>query len=128
MLKMSLDSKFTINPFDLEPGQTTPSKDHVAFLKTLTRYMIGGGGNYDADILDGILDQAIKTTYDRIASKRSGSKTPLYSAISRLTSKRTRSAASRRSKSWPTSRLSNSAHGLGRECMPTSSTVRPRCP
>ncbi len=81
MLKMSLDSKFTINPFDLEPGQTTPSKDHVAFLKTLSRYMIGGGGNYDADILDGILDQAIKTTYDRIASKRSGSKTPVFSDL-----------------------------------------------
>ena len=81
MLKMSLDSRFTINPFDLEPGQTTPSKDHVAFLKTLARYMIGGGGNYDADILDGILDQAIKTTYDRIASKRSGSKTPVFSDL-----------------------------------------------
>jgi len=98
MLKMSLDSKFTINPFDLEPGQTTPSKDHVAFLKTLSRYMIGSGGNYDTDILDGILDQAIKTTYDRIASKRSGSKPP-YSAISRPTLKPTRSAANRRSKS-----------------------------
>ena len=58
-----------------------PSKDHVAFLKTLTRYMLGQGGNYDPDILDGLLDKAIKTTYERIASKRSGSKIPLFSDL-----------------------------------------------
>ena len=81
MLKMSLDSKFTINPFDLEPGQTTPSKDHVAFLKTLTRYMLGSGGEFDADILDGLLDATIKSTYERIGSKRSGSKIPLFSDL-----------------------------------------------
>ena len=98
MLEIALDSRFTMNPFDLEPGRGyTPSKDHVAFLKTLARYMIGNGGNYDADILDGILDQAIKTTYERIASKRSGSKIPC-SAISRPTWKPTRSAANRRSR------------------------------
>ena len=81
MLKMSLDSQFTINPFDLEPGQTEPTKDHLAFLKTLTRYMLGQGGRYDADILDGLLDKAIKSTYERIASKRSGSKIPLFSDL-----------------------------------------------
>ena len=81
MLKMSLDSKFTINPFDLEPGHAFPSKDQMAFLKTLTSYMLGTGGNYDMDILDGVLDTAIKGTYDRIVSRRSGSKTPVFSDL-----------------------------------------------
>jgi type IV secretory pathway VirB4 component len=81
MLKMSLDSDFAINPFDIPDGMTTPSKDQMAFLKTLTRFMVGDGGGYDVDILDGILDAAIKATYDRIAARRSGSTTPLFSDL-----------------------------------------------
>lgn len=77
MITMSLDAKVTINPFDLERGQTKPTKDHIAFLKTLTKFMIGNSGNYDADILDGILGACIASTYNRVGSRLSGPTTPL---------------------------------------------------
>ncbi len=80
MISMSLDSKQTINPFDLEAGDRLPSNDHLAFLKNLTRFMIGDCGTTDTDLLDNLLLTAIGKTYDR-ASMRSGNTIPTYSDL-----------------------------------------------
>ncbi len=80
MISMSLDSRQTINPFDLEEGDTGPTNDHLAFLKNLTRFMIGDSGTTDTDLLDNLLLTAIKKTYDR-AAMRTGSSVPTYSDL-----------------------------------------------
>ena len=80
MISMSLDSTQTINPFDLEEGETAPPNDHLAFLKNLTRFMIGDSGATDTDLLDNLLLTAIRKTYER-ASMRTGSTIPTYSDL-----------------------------------------------
>ncbi|HUZ95360.1 MAG TPA: hypothetical protein VMU57_10640 [Edaphobacter sp.] len=80
MITMSLDSRETINPFDLEAEERVPSNDHLAFLKNLTRFMIGDSGTTDTDLLDNLLLTAIAKTYDR-ASMRSGNTIPTYSDL-----------------------------------------------
>ncbi len=80
MISMSLDSTQTINPFDLDAAETQPSNDHLAFLKNLTRFMIGDSGTTDTDLLDNLLLTAIRKTYDR-AAMRSGSTIPTYSDL-----------------------------------------------
>lgn len=69
MLTVSLDSEYVINPFDLEAGQTEPSNDHVSFLKTLIRFMIGESGGSDSDILDSAILLSIKAAYKRAAMR-----------------------------------------------------------
>ena len=80
MITMSLDSQQTINPFDLEPGQTEPSNDHLSFLKNLTRFMIGDSGQGDTDLLDNVIVNAIRKTYAR-AQMRMDNPIPLYSDL-----------------------------------------------
>lgn len=80
MITMSLDSDQTINPFDLERGQTEPSNDHLSFLKNLTRFMIGDSGAGDTDLLDGLIMNAIRKTYAR-AQMRLENPIPLYSDL-----------------------------------------------
>ena len=80
MITMSLDSEQTINPFDLEPGQEEPSNDHLAFLKNLTRFMIGDSGEGDSDLLDNLIMTAIRKTYAR-AQMRIDNPIPLYSDL-----------------------------------------------
>jgi TraG P-loop domain len=80
MITMSLDTDQTINPFDLEPGQMEPSNDHLAFLKNLTRYMIGDSGEGDTDLLDNLIMTAIRKTYAR-AQVRLENPIPLYSDV-----------------------------------------------
>jgi hypothetical protein len=80
MITMSLDSEQTINPFDLDAGQTQPSNDHLAFLKNLTRYMIGDGGESDGDLLDNVILSAIRKAYAR-AQMRIDNPIPLYSDL-----------------------------------------------
>ena len=80
MITMSLDSEQTINPFDLEPGQTEPSNDHLSFLKNLTRFMIGDSGEGDTDLLDNLILNAIRKTYAR-AQMRTENPIPLYSDL-----------------------------------------------
>jgi hypothetical protein len=80
MITMSLDSEQTINPFDLDPGETEPSNDHLAFLKNLTRYMIGDSGEGDTDLLDNLIMTAIRKTYAR-AQMRIDNPIPLYSDL-----------------------------------------------
>ena len=50
MIEMSLDSDQTINPWDLPNGETEPSKNQLAFLKNLTRHMLGENTPPDFDI------------------------------------------------------------------------------
>jgi hypothetical protein len=80
MITMSLDSRQTINPFDLEPGKTEPSNDHLSFLKNLTRFMIGDSGEGDTDLLDNLIMNAIRKTYAR-AQMRMDNPIPLYSDL-----------------------------------------------
>ena len=71
VIEMNLDSSETINAWDLEPGETRPGKEKVAFLKNLTRYMIGDNPNSDSELLDNIISEAIYSTYKRRSSRPS---------------------------------------------------------
>jgi hypothetical protein len=65
MITMSLESEQVINPFDLEPGESMPSREHESFLVNLLRYMTGESSNVDADILDQVLTKSIRDAYAR---------------------------------------------------------------
>ena len=80
MIAMSLDSSQTINPWDLPPGERQPPKDQVAFLKNLTRHMLGDGPAQDPELLDGLITEAILRTYKR-AAIRAGAPIPTFSDL-----------------------------------------------
>src|SRR6185312_5086029 len=67
MITMSLDGPQTINPWDLPHGENQPTKDHVAFLKNLTRHMLGEAPGSDPELLDNLINEAILRTYKRVA-------------------------------------------------------------
>lgn len=71
MITVALDSQTTLNPWDLEPGETEPTKEQIAFLKSLTRFMLGEGLNVDSELLDIVLLDAIRRTYARTAMRPS---------------------------------------------------------
>jgi hypothetical protein len=71
MITMSLDTDQTINPWDLAEGEREPSKDQVAFVKNLTRHMLGEGGAEDIELLDNLITEAILGTYKRAAVRPS---------------------------------------------------------
>src|SRR5260370_25721510 len=71
MITMSLDTDQTINPWDLPEGEKEPSKDQVAFLKNLTRHMLGEGRADDTELLDNLVTEAILRTYKRAAIRPS---------------------------------------------------------
>ena len=71
MITMSLDTDQTINPWDLPQGEKEPSKDQVAFLKNLTRHMLGEGRSDDTELLDNLITEAILRTYKRAAIRPS---------------------------------------------------------
>ena len=71
MITMSLDSDQTINPWDLPEGENEPSKDQVAFLKNLTRHMLGEGRAEDTELLDNLITEVILRTYKRAAIRPS---------------------------------------------------------
>lgn len=71
MIAMSLDTDQTINPWDLPEGEPDPSKDQVAFLKNLTRHMLGEGRAEDTELLDNLVTEAIFRTYKRAAIRPS---------------------------------------------------------
>lgn len=77
MITMSLDTDQTINPWDLPEGEKQPSKDQVAYLKNLTRYMLGEGTAEDAELLDNLIAEAIWQTYKR-ASIRASNPIPTF--------------------------------------------------
>ncbi len=71
MVSMSLDSEQTINAWDLPAGEREPAKDQVAFLRNLTRHMLGGSPAEDGELLDNLLTEAIFRTYKRAAIRQS---------------------------------------------------------
>ncbi|WP_031501165.1 VirB4 family type IV secretion system protein [Bryobacter aggregatus] len=77
VIEVDLEGTETLNPWDLPAGQTQPTKDKIAFLKNLTRHMIGDLGQTDTSILDNILSEAIARVYKR-AAVRVDNKTPTY--------------------------------------------------
>ena len=80
MIAMSLDSSETINPWDLPRGERQPAKDQVAFLKNLTRHMLGDSSVQDPELLDGLITEAILRTYKR-AAIRAGAPIPTFSDL-----------------------------------------------
>jgi TraG P-loop domain len=71
MITMSLDANETINPWDLVEGEKQPSKDQVAFLKNLTRHMLGDSPREDTELLDNLITEAILRVYKRAAIRPS---------------------------------------------------------
>jgi type IV secretory pathway VirB4 component len=69
VVEVDLEGSETLNPWDLPPGHTTPSKDKIAFLKNLTRHMIGDGPATDPGLLDTVLSDAIARVYRRVESR-----------------------------------------------------------
>jgi hypothetical protein len=80
MISMSLDSEQTINAWDLPKDEREPSKDQVAFLRNLTRHMMGEGRAEDMELLDNLLTEAILRTYKR-AAIRPSNPTPTFSDL-----------------------------------------------
>lgn len=80
VIEVDLEGAETLNPWDLPPNQTQPAKDKIAFLKNLTRHMIGDLGQADTSLLDNILSEAIARVYKR-AAVRAGDKTPTYTDL-----------------------------------------------
>jgi type IV secretory pathway VirB4 component len=71
VIEVDLEGSETLNPWDIPPGQTTPSKDKIAFLKNLTRHMTGDAPNTDSGLLDTVLSDAIVRVYRRVESRPS---------------------------------------------------------
>ena len=71
VIDVKLDGSETLNPWDLSPGEATPSKEKIAFLKNLTRHMIGDSPGSDNSLVDNLLSEAIGRTYKRCAIRYS---------------------------------------------------------
>lgn len=71
VIDVRLDGAETLNPWDLPAGETTPAKEKVAFLKNLTRHMIGDSPGSDNSLVDNLLGDAIARTYKRCAIRYS---------------------------------------------------------
>jgi hypothetical protein len=71
VIDVRLDGAETLNPWDLPAGETTPSKEKIAFLKNLTRHMIGDSPGSDNSLVDNLLSDAIARTYKRCAIRYS---------------------------------------------------------
>jgi type IV secretory pathway VirB4 component len=80
MITMSLDADHTINPWDLPKGEKQASRDQVAFLKNLTRHMLGENPAEDTELLDNLINEAILRTYKR-ASIRPSNRIPTFSDL-----------------------------------------------
>ena len=80
VIEVDLEGSETLNPWDLPPGEISPTKDKIAFLKNLTRHMIGDLGQADTSLLDNILTSAIAEVYKR-AAIRGDNPTPTYSDL-----------------------------------------------
>ena len=80
VIEMNLEASETINPWDLEPGEKAPGKEKVAFLKNLTRFMIGDSGQSDSELLDNVISEGIHRTYKRVSIRHSNP-TPTFSDL-----------------------------------------------
>lgn len=66
VIDVDLDGSEALNPWDLPKGEHAPSKEKIAFLKNLTRHMIGDSKNSDSSLLDNVLTEAIGRVYKRV--------------------------------------------------------------
>src|SRR2546428_627548 len=80
VIEVDLEGTETLNPWDLPHGQRVPSKDKIAFLKNLTRHMIGENRDTDSSLLDSVLGDAIARVYRR-AEMRSTNPIPTFSDL-----------------------------------------------
>jgi hypothetical protein len=71
VINVDLDGSETLNPWDLPAGETTPSNEKTAFLKNLTRHMIGDSPGADTSLLDNVLTDAIPRVYKRCSIRYS---------------------------------------------------------
>ena len=71
VIEVDLEGSETLNPWDLPPGETSPGKDKIAFLKNLTRHMLGESPGSDTSLLDNLISDAIARTYKRCAIRYS---------------------------------------------------------
>jgi hypothetical protein len=71
VIDVKLDGFETLNPWDLPTGETAASKEKIAFLKNLTRHMIGDSPGSDNSLVDNLLSDAIARTYKRCAIRYS---------------------------------------------------------
>jgi len=71
VINVDLDGRETLNPWDLLAGETAPSNEKTAFLKNLTRHMIGESPGSDTALLDNVLTDAIPRVYKRCAIRYS---------------------------------------------------------
>ena len=71
VIDVDLDGRETLNPWDLPAGETVPSNEKTAFLKNLTRHMIGDSPGADTALLDNVLTDAIPRVYKRCAIRYS---------------------------------------------------------
>jgi hypothetical protein len=67
VVDVDLDGAEALNPWDLPAGQIIPQKEKIAFLKNLTRHMIGESRGTDNSLLDTVLTEAIGRVYKRVA-------------------------------------------------------------
>ena len=125
-IDVDLEGSITLNPWDLAPGVTTPGKDKIAFLKNLTRHMLGDSPNSDTALLDNLLSESITRL---ISAARSGIATRLRHSMtcernSNNGVMKIESRGSSKKQSWLPS---NSASGLVRRVStPGYSTSTPR--
>ena len=71
VINVDLDGRETLNPWDLPARETAPSNEKTAFLKNLTRHMIGDSPGSDTALLDNVLTDAIPRVYKRCAIRYS---------------------------------------------------------
>lgn len=122
VIDVSLDGSETLNPWDLPPGESAPSKEKTAFLKNLTRHMIGDSPGSDNSLVDNLLSDAIGRTYKRCAIRYTN-------PIPRLTifTRNSRGGAMKNTCNARSTRLvwqrSNCAHGRERRGFMRSSST-----
>jgi type IV secretory pathway VirB4 component len=71
VINVDLDGRETLNPWDLPEGQNVPSNEKTAFLKNLTRHMLGESHGSDTSLLDNVLTDAITRVYKRCSIRYS---------------------------------------------------------
>src|SRR6185437_2762422 len=62
-----------LTPWDLPKEVKQPLRDQVAFLKNLTRHMLGENSAEDTELLDNLINEAIWRTYKRVSIRPSNS-------------------------------------------------------
>src|SRR5262249_16812812 len=74
------DGNGNINPFHWRPGERTPCKEKIAFLKNLTQHMIGASPSSETTLVESVLSDAIAATYKR-CSMRYANPIPTFSDL-----------------------------------------------